>query len=294
MTEERTLFIEGANSLEEDEEFQKLIDQSELEESALQSPRGYISISQLNTYIRCGLQYQFRYIDDMVSPPGVALIEGSTIHKALEVGLREKMDTGKVGPLSVMKDAWSDAWKENKKGVVDWEEEGEQKTARVIEQRGLYLLNEYHRVKMPAINPIGVEQRFWTSIGEHNIPVLGYIDLVDQDKIDLIEGRVVVDHKVVKSSKSQGDADSDPQLTLYAKVSNTNRVRFDCFCKTKTPKIKSVESTRTHKDYLWLSKIFDRVAEAINAGMFLPADPTSWACSQRFCGYYHICRGKGR
>lgn len=293
MTEERTVFIEGADSMEEDEEFKKLVNETVLEESVLQFPRGYISISQLNMFIRCGLQYQFRYIDEMVSPPGISLVEGSSIHVALEVGLREKMDTGKIVPVSVMKDAWNDAWKEKKKEVEEWGEDGEQKVVKEVETRGLYLLNEYHKVKMPVVNPIEVEQRFWTNIGEHNIPVLGYIDMVDQDKIDLIEGRAVVDHKVVKSAKSQGDADSDPQLTLYAKVSHTNRVRFDCLCKTKTPKIRSVESTRTHKDYLWLAKIFDRVAEAINAGTFLPADPTSWVCSQKFCGYYHMCRGKG-
>lgn len=282
MTEERVVYIEGFGSMEEDEEFQKLIDEAELEESALQSPRGYISISQIGTFLRCGLQYQFRYVDGLVSPPGAALVEGSSIHAALEVGLREKMDTGKVGPVSVMKDAWYDAWKEKKKEISDWGDDGEQKTIHTVEQRGPFLLTEYHRTNMPVINPIGVEKRFWSTIGKYNTPVLGYIDLIDQDKMDLVEGRTVVDHKVVKSAKSQADADSDPQLTLYAHVSQTNRARFDCFCKTKTPKIKSIETTRNKKDYLWLSKIFDRVAEAINAGMFLPAEPTSWACTHRF------------
>ena len=294
MSEARTVFIEGVDSMEEEEEFQKLLDHAELEESALQFPRGYLSISQVNMYQRCGLQYQFRYVDDMVSPPGISLVEGSTIHKALEVGLREKMDTGKAGPVSVMKDVWTDTWKEKRKEVEDWGEDGEDKSRVIIEKRGLWLLDMYHKTKMPTINPVEVEKRFWTSVGENNIPVLGYIDLIDQDNLDPIGGRAVVDHKVVKSAKSQGDADNDPQLTLYAKVSNTNHVRFDCLCKTKTPKIVSVKSTRSNKEYLWLTKIFDKVAKAINAGIFLPADPTGWSCSAKWCGYYNMCRGKGR
>lgn len=294
MSGEREVFVEGFNSMEEDEEFQKLVDETKLEENALQLPRGYLSISQLNTFLRCGLQYQYRYIDGLVSPPGISLVEGSAIHKGLEVILREKKDTGKVAPMSVLHDAWYDAWKEKKKDITDWGEDGERKTVRDTESRDVGLLSLYYQTKMPVVNPIEVEQRFWTSVGNNNIPVLGYIDMIDQDELDLVNGRSVVDHKVVKSSKSQADANNDPQLTLYAKVSHTDRVRFDCLCKTKTPKITTVASTRVPTDYLWLVKIFDKVAEAINAGTFMPADPTSWACSPRFCGYYWHCRGKGR
>lgn len=294
MPEERTVFIEGADSLEEDEEFQKLINQAALEESALQFPRGYISISQLNMFLRCGLQYKFRYVDALVSPPGVSLIEGSSMHRALEVGLREKKDTGKAAPVSVMTDAWRDEWIEQKKDVEEWGDDGEYKTAQLLENRGLAWLQDYHANKMPNINPIDVEQRFWTTIGKNNIPVLGYIDLIDQDKIDLVDGQTVVDHKVVRSSKSQADADNDPQLTLYSMATQARRVRFDCFVKTKTPKIKSVSSTRTPHDYHWLARIFDKVAETISAGVFLPCDPTSWVCTRKFCGYYRMCRGKGK
>ena len=292
MTKERTLFIEGADSLEEDEEFQKLLDEAALEESALQSPRGYISISQLNMFMRCGLQYKFRYVDQIVRPPGVTLVEGSSIHKAVEVGLREKMDTGKVAPASIMQDAWRDTWTEKKKEIENWGDEGEKKTVQEVESRGLAFLSQYHMNKMPKINPIGVEQRFWTTIGKNNIPVLGYIDLIDQDRMDLVDGRSVVDHKVVRAVKSQADADNDPQLTLYSKVSQNRRVRFDCFCKTKTPKIKSVESVRTQQHYRWLAYLFDRIAETISAGTFLPADPSHWTCTPKFCGYYYMCRGK--
>lgn len=292
MAKERTLFIEGADSLEEDEEFQKLLDEAALEESALQFPRGYISVSQLNMFMRCGLQYKFRYVDQIVRPPGVSLVEGSSMHKALEVGLREKMDTGNIGPVSVMKDAWHETWTEKKKEIENWGDDGEQKVVHEVEKRGLTLLGKYHHEKMPVVHPIDVEQRFWTTIGKNNIPVLGYIDMIDQDKIDLVNGRSVVDHKVVRATKSQADADNDIQLTLYSKVSQAPRVRFDCFVKTKEPKIKSVSSVRTRHDYRWLARVFDAVAETISAGVFLPADPSHWTCTPKFCGYYYTCRGK--
>ena len=291
---ERSVFIEGVDSLEEDEEFQKLLDQAELEKSVLQFPRGYLSVSQVNMFMRCSLQYKFRYVDDVISPPGVSLIEGSSMHKALEVGLREKMDTGKIPPVDVMRDAWRDTWKKRQTDIEDWGDNGKVKATATAEHQGMSLVGLYHRDNLPKINPLGIEQRFWTSIGTHNIPTLGYIDLVDQEEIDLVDGKTVVDHKVVGSTKSQADADGDLQLTLYSKVSDTRHVRFDCFVKTKIPKIKIVKAMRKRADYKWMDTIFDKVAEAINAGIFLPCDPTGWACSRRFCGFYRMCRGKNR
>jgi hypothetical protein len=289
---ERAIFIEGVDSLEEEEEFQKLLDQAELEKSVLQFPRGYLSVSQVNMFMRCGLQYKFRYVDDVISPPGVSLVEGTSMHKALEVGLREKMDTSKIPPVDVMRDAWRDTWKKRHTDIQDWGDDGKVKASAAAEKHGMSFVTMYHRDNLPKTYPLGVEQRFWTSVGAHNIPTLGYIDLVDQEKIDLVDGKTVVDHKIVRATKSQADADSDLQLTLYSEVSDTRHVRFDCFVKTKSPKIKTVKSTRKRADYKWMSTVFDRVAEAINAGIFLPCDPTSWACTPKFCGYYRMCRGK--
>jgi hypothetical protein len=244
--------------------------------------------------MRCGLQYKFRYVDDLIRPPGVALIEGSAMHKALEVGLKEKMDAGTVAPISVMLDAWHDSWKKKKKEVKDWGDGGKDKTERTIEGRAHSLVRQYHTDHLPQRNPTGVEQRFWTMIGETRTPVLGYIDLVDVDVVNEISGPTVVDHKVVRAAKSQSDADSDMQLTVYAQATGTPRVRFDSFCKTKIPKIKTIRSMRTTQDYKWAASIFDSVAQSVSKGVFMPADPTGWTCTRKFCGYYDSCRGKKR
>lgn len=286
--------LEGMPELDDEEAFQKLIDAEELEEAELQLPRGYLSVSQVGMYMRCGLQYKFRYVDDIIRPPGVALVEGSAMHRALEVGLKEKMDAGTVAPVDVLLDAWQDSWKEKKTEVKDWGDDGKDKTEQTIENRGHTLIRLYHGDHLPKVNPTGVEQRFWTMVGETRAPVLGYIDLVDVDVVDDISGPTVVDHKVVRAAKSQSDADSDMQLTMYAQAVGTPRVRFDSFCKTKKPQIKSTRSMRTSQDYKWVAHIFDTVAENISKGVFMPADPASWVCSRKFCGYYDTCRGRRR
>lgn len=286
--------LEGMPSVDEEEEFKKLVEEAKLEESTLHLPRGYLSISQVGTYMRCGLQYKYRYVDDLIRAPGVAMIEGSAMHKALEVALKEKMKAGTVAPVSVLLDAWRDSWTKKKTDVTDWGDDGKTKTEQTIEDRGRALVNLYHRDHLPGTNPTGVEERFWTLVGETRTPVLGYIDLIDVDVVDDISGPTVVDHKVVRSAKSQADTDADMQLTMYAHAIGTPRVRFDSFCKTKTPKIKTTRSMRTTQDYKWVALIFDTVATNISKGVFMPADPTGWICSRKFCGYYDSCRGKKR
>jgi len=269
-----------------------LVDESSLDTSELALPRGYLSVSQVNMYIRCGLQYQYRYIDSKVAPPGVALIEGSSMHTSLEVGLTEKKDKNTIAPVSVMLDAWHDAWKENKKEVTDWGDKGAALEERTAATRAAKFVQLYHDNHLPNINPLAVEKRAHTMLGKNRIPVLGYIDLIDQEDTDLINGRVVVDHKVVRSAKTQDAADSDLQLSLYALMENTRSVRFDCFVKSKLAKIKTVSSRRTQKDIDWMTRIFDSVAVNISKGIFIPCDPTSWACTKKYCGYYNSCRGK--
>ena len=288
---ERTSFIEGDGGMEDDD-FQQLLDESALESSVLELPRGYLSVSQVNMYIRCGLQYQHRYIDNRVAPPGAALVEGSSMHTSLEVVLSEKKKSGTVAPVSVMLDAWHESWKERKKEVTDWGDKGASLEERGIITRATKFAHLYHDDHLPNIQPLDVEKRSYTMLGKHRIPVLGYIDLIDQENTDLINGRVVVDHKVVRSAKTQDSADSDLQLSLYALMENTRSVRFDCFVKSKLAKIKTVSSRRTQKDIDWMTRIFDNVAVNISKGIFIPCDPTSWACTKKYCGYYNFCRGK--
>lgn len=285
----KVVFLEGAEDVDPEDEYNRLVEEATLVESELTLPRGYLSVSQVSMYMRCGLQYAFRYVDDLIRAPGLALVEGTAIHRAVEVGLREKMESGTPAPLDVMLDAWRDKWAEASKDVEDWGDDGKYAAAREVERRATSFVRTYHTDHIPTIRPESVENRFWTTVGENRIPVLGFIDLIDAFK-----HRTVVDHKVVKSAKSQADADSDLQLTLYSKVSGTNEVGFDCFVKTKTPKVKSVRSKRTPTDHVWMERVFDHVAQAINDGVFLPADPTSWSCSPKFCGYYHMCRGRKR
>ena len=67
---------------------------------AEQACDGYISITQVLTYLRCPEPYRRRYILGEPEPPTVALIEGGAHHRALEQANRYQLELGE--PIDVI------------------------------------------------------------------------------------------------------------------------------------------------------------------------------------------------
>jgi len=248
-------------------------------------PSGYLSASQINTYLRCQMQYYWRYVQDIVRPPKAVMAEGSALHKSLEHALRSKM-SGTGVYLSLMKDAWRQTWAEKEKEVEDWTDEGKSSFCQQAETRGMKFVEMYHEHFLPTIEPKGVEQDFQLLLGKSKIPIRGFIDLID----GVGATKSVVDHKVVDRAKSEAEVDGDLQLTLYAQAMGISNVRFDCFVKTKSPKIVKLASTRSVRDFVWIELLVDRVVQGIQSGNFIPCAPGSWSCTEKQCGYFGICR----
>jgi len=283
----------SSSLLDPAEEYDHLVECGKLDECEITLPSIHLSVSQLGTYARCPRQYEFRYIKGVISPPQARMAEGTAVHRALEVGHRERQDTGSTAPLSVLLDAHNDAWKNARADITKWDDDYDSEDTVV--KRGQTFLTKYHKHFLPRLKPVGIEKRFWVSLGASNIPVLGYIDLLteyaDADTGEVNGEIEVVDYKVIARTKSRAEVDGDLQLTLYSGAAHTQRVRFDMFVKTKDPSITTLRSLRTPKDWKWAEQVFTGVAEAIAKGAFPPCLPTNWTCTKDWCGYWHLCRG---
>ena len=267
-----------------DAQFKRLTDTARLPKCELYLPRGYLSVSQVLSYVRCPMQYYWRYIKGIVFPPQARMVEGKAMHKSLEVGHRVYKNTHTPAPLDVLLDAYHDAWKEMKKDVESWD--GEKEDAIVVRDRTF--LTDYRTNFVPKMRPQEIERRFWLSMGKNNIPVVGFVDLIDLEEDD---EPAIVDHKIVAKSKSQAEVDNDLQLTVYSYANGASKVRFDSFVKLKKPKIAIARSTRVPADGRWAARVFDTVGQAISSGNFPTCDPSNWACTEKWCGYYSMCRG---
>jgi hypothetical protein len=279
--------------------------------SRLVLPKKYMSASQVSMYLRCPRQYKFRYVDDHKRPPAVPAAMGSSGHAALETTHHHIVDHDVPAPTEQLLDCFSDQWEKISSLIEDWE--GEQ--PGLIKDKGVALVRLYNETVAPAVKPQvdaddvrGIEKKFEITVG--GVPMLGFIDLIDEnasiaaspEELLLLqaEGRTlpadlrtaIADFKFRGKAATQAEVDGSLQLTLYSLATGVYAVRFDQLIKTKVPKIKRATAVRSRQDHLWLTQVVREVAEAVSKGVFPPCDPTGWVCSPKWCGYWHMCRGK--
>lgn len=290
MTLAQNIVVFSDSKMPPDEEYDNLVDAGKLPPTDVVLPKTHLSVSQVHLYQSCPRAYSWRYVKDLILPPRARMVEGQAVHKSLEVAHRQRMSSGQLAPLDVLLDAHTDSWAQLKTDIEEWDDDNEDK----IVKRAHSFLTQYHMKHMYKLRPASVEKRFWMTVGQQQIPLLGYIDLIAEEEVEGVPNpanREIVDYKVVGRAKSQGDADMDLQLTVYSRATGLSHVRFDQFVKTVSPKIHVVRSRRDLKSHMWAQEIFEEVAKAISAGIFPPCDPGHWMCTENWCGFWKKCRG---
>lgn len=254
--------------------------------SDLSDRKKHLSPSQLDMMSRCGEAYRRRYIEGQRIPPGIAMLSGTGVHAGAEVNFRQKIDTHVDLPAEDIVDASVDGF--DRALSRGYERGPEDEHPDVARDSVADMARLYADEVAPEYQPRFVEQMVRIELpGSHDM--LGVLDMADD------AGRVV-DLKTSGKAKSQAEADASPQLTFYAaahKVLTGNlaeTVRLEVLVKNKTPKRVMLESTRGPADFAALANRINTASAAIEAGVFLPADPSSWMCSPRWCGYYSTCR----
>lgn len=245
----------------------------------------HFSVSQLSMFQRCPEQYRRRYMEGDIFPPGLALVTGRATHKSAEVNLKQKVASGEMVNLDVA----LDAAREEVHGMFEdgVDTEGKEKGAARDEatDEAVALSEVHYRDLAPVIQPVEVEHKFEIEVGLGR-PLLGFIDVVEDGAIR--------DLKTAKRSPSQGDVDANQQLTAYHLAmtkagKEPAEVVIDAVTKTKKPKVVTIVSTRKPKDHDRLIARMGAMEKSIEAGNFVPTDPSSWVCNERFCGYYSTC-----
>jgi hypothetical protein len=268
-------------------------------------PLPYLSVSQVELYLKCPKQFEWRYIKGQKRAPGVAMVQGTTIHKAVEEGYRKKM-RGENAELDFVLDTYSGELDKNLAGDVVWEANEDDdnvvgKDAGKVKDQGVSLLKRWHKDRLPIVQPKGVEKSFVTSFG--GIPVVGRVDLIDRvdqpmdpagdaaqsDMHPMLD--VVVDNKVTGKVYAAALVNAKLQMTLYSHATGIPRQRYDLFVKTKIPKLVEMMTSRDARQIRWAAQTFVGVAQAIAAGSFPACSPENFLCCEKWCGFYNVCRG---
>jgi len=249
-----------------------------------------ISFSGTDMYLKCGKQYEFRYIDGIKIPPKVVMIEGSSHHKAMELNNKQKMKKGTDMKASRLTDIFMEDFRERikpQKKTIDWEGENEDR----IFERAKSFHTDYARVIAPSIRPTSAEEWFNEEVKIDGVTFVlnGVIDLKNKTGKGNTE---VLDYKVKSKAASANELKSDHQLSLYSHVAGVRQAGHIQFLKKANPEVGIIRVRRTEKQQQWALKVTASVVKAVKAGAFPMAQPSHWACSPRFCGYWSMCRGK--
>lgn len=254
----------------------------------------YLSHSQVNLFSNCAEAYRRRYLEKQVIPPGVAALRGRGVHGAAEINHRQKIASGADLPTEDLVDAAVTAFKETqqREGYSLTAEERSEGAASVLGKAidaTVRLTGLYAGEVAPAIDPEMVEAKVRIELPDSPFDMLGIIDVATKD------GRIK-DLKTAGKSKSQSEADTSLQLTWYdmtyqaATGRESTGLDLEVLVDLKTPKHQRLSTQRTHRDFEVLVSRVNATIHAIQAGSFPPANPGSWNCSAKWCGYWSTCR----
>ena len=245
-------------------------------------PTGFLSVSQVRTYLRCPRQYEYIYINKMRPPVTSSLLLGRSFHKAIETANRAKLEDGEILSVEDVQDTFSEAW-DREKAEVEWEDGEDQGR---LKDAGLIMTTHYYEQVGQKLRPLMIEQG--TTVDIEGVPVKVVIDLVERD------GKIR-DFKTAKRAPAKDEADKSIQLSTYAMAyremtgERESGAQLDYTVNLKAgPKITHLETMIDDNRIERTKALIKGVAQAISSGMFYPVEE-GMACS--YCPFKDVCKG---
>lgn len=262
------------------------------DDAATTKRKPYLSPSQLDMAAKCGLQWQYRYVDGLKIPPAVAMVIGTATHKSIEKNLRSKMEAKTLLPeqevVQIASEALSNTWAGEGPVLSDDEkEQGEIKVKGAAVDTAVSLARLHHRVMAPGIQPLHVEREVYLELTGFPHDLKGFLDIQEADGIR--------DTKTASKSPSGDEAASSTQGKFYSLARTVldglppAKFSLDYLVKTKEPKAVTVSAQIDEDDHRRLLLRVEKVSNMIQKGTFTPAPHDAWYCSARWCGYWSRC-----
>lgn len=250
----------------------------------------HLSASSIGAYVDCGLQYRFSKVDK-IRPEFVpdALVFGSVIHQVLEFYHQQRM-IGTKASLMDLTTLFEEKWT----GQIDQTPDiqfKDGKDAQSLLQDGKAMLASYYS-SFPAsgYRVIGLEEAFRFEVPGLPLPIIGAIDMIEEDEAGAI---IITDHKTTGRVYSGDEIDKNFQLTIYGMAIKAAGygdreiiLRLDCLLKTKKPRFEQYYTVRSLEDEHRALRKIRSVWEGISKGVFIPNDG-SWKC--KGCSYQEHC-----
>lgn len=274
--------------------------------------------SNLSLLQRCGEAYRRRVIEEDLDPPTPSLIRGSTVHQIAKVALRRKLGGKTNAELPTVEEArdlaatdFERRWGEQEVRLVPGDEEDGATAlaqAKADAKDFAVALSGYHVAELaPRLRPVAIERKIIVKPQDSDLQIHGTLDVITQPEepvtldaagINAVGRDTIRDLKTSAKSPSRDAADKSQQLSMYAMIRAAEvgalpeALALDYLVRTpKRGDLKAVElaTTRDAADVQALVARLNTAVEAVKRGVFMPADPTSWWCSEKWCGFWSSC-----
>lgn len=260
-----------------------------------------LHVSQIRRLCLCGEQYRRIHRCGDRRPPGAAAYVGTANDRAHKHDLKQKMETGELESLGATADIVRDSVNSLFEEGVHLVRGEREKTVRgAAIDKAVRMNKTRHEELAPIIRPVGLGTKWVAELEGYPYDLAGEIDVED-------EQIPVRDLKTSGKYPPASAADDSMQLDMYALYKHLcggtplpMKVALDYVTDVMnksgpktTAKILLSVRQQGHIDSM-LARI-ERVITCIEKDVFIPADPDSWVCSEKWCGFYTDCPyAKGR
>lgn len=257
-----------------------------------------LSGSSVNTYLRCGKQWEYAYVLQLKRPPSIKQGLGIAAHEAVASNLSQKVLTFMDLPEEEVVEKFVDTWdllSVDIEDVVNTEREDprtgkttktRKETKAAAKDSGVKAVMLHHEELSTKIQPVWVEREISFRLNDA-IDWTGIFDLADD------RGRVR-DHKFVSKRPEDGGAYILPMVGYalgYRQISPEpeTEIVLDYIVRTQEPYYLPLASGGpvTDEALQQFVRIVTEVRRGIDAGIFNYNGLHSHACS--WCGYADIC-----
>ena len=250
----------------------------------------HLSASSIGDYVECGMLYKFGRIDRLpMEFKSDALEFGSVIHLVLDEYYEAKM-TGERMPLKDVHKNFEAHWHRVAEGRTDIKyTKGKDFETLLMEGKDL-LTAWYMKLPEDNFNVLGIEEAFSFHIPGVEVPIVGAMDLIEEDEAGTI---IITDFKTSSRAFSVDEVDKNFQLLIYQMAAKANGyedreiiLKFDALIKTKKPKFEQYFTVRSEIDEIRAIKKIQTVCNGIKKEVFIPNDKSGRNIK---CGYISVC-----
>lgn len=265
-----------------------------------------LSYTKLSTYLGCGLQYKYKYIEKTKQKENFNFILGDAVHKALEYNDNSIIKNKKSLPLSKVIKFFEKVMVRSLKEFTKKEGYVPKKEYEENVSLGKRMVEEYMRNLPNKKNykPLVMEQEFEIKLPDSDVHFRGFIDQITEDDIIVDRKTSQGNYPVIKDAYGQpminpetgneifdGGKVKKLQLMMYALwfrhtfKRKEKGLQYDVITKHKVPRIQVLDIIVSDEDIQDAIKTMEEVTKQIRDGYFPPR--ISQACS--WCDFKDKC-----